>query len=181
MRTHREEIRYGFQRSCFCKDDVVLRGTSRRVVETHTWDDRIEAALELVFYFISQSWQGDGVIRGVLGDDLKVLAKSTPGMARPRVPGYALITRFPFKLAEETETVDVAEPVTNGRIDLVQAQLDTWSIDIKTGTEAVTPVAPTADSGCIALAYLHLRPGMASIKNADDATNGYIEDQRSFV
>lgn len=147
----------------------------------NTWDDRIEAALELVFFYLCQGWRGDGVMRGVTAGDLKVTAKATPGLAVRVAPGYALIKHFPFKLALETETVDVVAPAVHQRIDLVQAQLDTWSISVKPGTEAATPTAPNPDVDCIALAHLHLRPGMTSIKNADDAVNGYIADKRSFV
>jgi hypothetical protein len=147
----------------------------------NTWDDRIEVALELIFFFLSQNWQGDGVIRGVTTNDLKVRAKITPGLAVRVAPGYALIKRFPFKLAVETETVDVTPPTVHHRIDLVQAQLATWNVSVKTGAESASPTAPNPDTDCIALAHLHLRPGMTSIKNVDDTINGFIADQRSFV
>jgi hypothetical protein len=77
--------------------------------------------------------------------------------------------------------VDVAPPVTHPRIDLVQASLAAWSVSVKTGAEAASPAAPAPDADCVALAQLHLRPGMAAIKNADDGVNGYITDVRAFL
>ena len=148
----------------------------------NTWDDRIETALELLFLLLNQAWGGgSGVIRGAAAEDLKVEALSTPGLSVEVQPGYAFISKFPFKLASATETVDVTAPSSDDRIDLVQASLESWTVSIVTGTEEATPIAPSLDEDCIALAQLYLRPGMASIKNADDATNGYIIDARTFL
>lgn len=146
------------------------------------WDDRIEAALELAFFLLSQAWGGgSGVIRGASTHDLKPEALDPPGLSVRVQPGYAFINGFPFKLAAAVETIDMIPPSSLGRIDLVQASVETWGIGIKTGQEAVTPSPPPLDSGCIAIARLHLRPGMISIKNADDGNNGYIEDVRTFL
>ena len=148
----------------------------------NTWDDRIEAALELAYALIAGQWGGgDGVIRGENADDLKAIATASPGLAVEVQSGWAFIDGFPFKLAGATETVDVAAPDAEDRIDLVQAELLTWNVTIKTGVESASPSAPAADSGCLALAELYLRPGMTSIKNADDDSNGYIIDARAFA
>ena len=50
-----------------------------------------------------------------------------------------------------------------------------------TGTEAASPEPPDPEEDCVALAQLYLRVGMSSIKNADDAVNGYIIDARTFL
>lgn len=148
----------------------------------NTWDDRMEAALELMYVLLGQAWGGrDGVVREAAEEGLKAVATASPGMSVAVKPGYALISGYPFRLATETETVDVAAPVTNDRIDLVQASLETWSVTVKPGTEAGSPVMPTADADHIALAGLYLRPGMVSIKNSDDAVNGYVVDARVFL
>jgi hypothetical protein len=147
----------------------------------NTWDDRIEAALELVHYLLSHAWGGgDGVIRGPL-DELEVVAQSPASLAVDVKPGYAFIGNQPYKLAATTGTASVTAPTTDPRIDLVQARLDTWDISIVTGTEAPSPSAPSPDSDAVALAELYLRPGMSSIKDTDDATNGYITDVRTFL
>ena len=148
----------------------------------NAWDDRIEAALELAYRLLALVWGGgDGVIRNAENDSLQVLARASPGLAVVVRPGFAFIDGMPFWLAEETETVDVDAAVTLPRIDLVQASLAEWTVTIKTGTAAAEPVAPAPDSDCLALAHLYLPGGGTVIKNADDGTNGYIIDQRTFV
>lgn len=148
----------------------------------NSWDDRIEAALELIHFLLSQAWGGgNGVIRNATADDLKVVAADVPGLSVRVKPGYAFIARFPYRLETETATPDVAPPAANPRIDLVQARLETWDISVVSGTEAASPVAPNPTNNAFALAHLYLRPGMTSIKNTDDATNGYIIDARAFL
>ncbi|MDZ4861562.1 MAG: hypothetical protein SGI88_21525 [Candidatus Hydrogenedentes bacterium] len=148
----------------------------------NTWDNRIELALELVYFLLSHAWGGgDGVIRNATTDDLKVVASSTPDLAVHVKPGYAFVSKLPYKLGAEATTAAITPPITNPRIDLVQARLETWDVSVVTGTEHASPAAPPAQTDCIPLAKLYLRPGMASIKNADDATNGYISDARMFV
>lgn len=146
------------------------------------WDDRIEAALELIHFLLSQAWGGgNGVIRGATTDDLKVVPTAPVSLAAEVKPGYAFIARFPFKLAAAQQTGAVTPPTTHPRIDVVQARLDTWDVSIKQGTESASPVAPAIDTNAIALARLYLRPGMTSIKVTDDTVNGYILDARTYV
>lgn len=146
------------------------------------WDDRIEAALEIAFFLLNQAWGGgSGVLRGIAAGELAVAATSPVGLRVAVAPGYAFIAGYPFRLSAATETAEIVPPATNGRIDLVQANLATWSVSVKAGVEAASPSAPPPDSGAIPLAELVLRPGMASIEDADDAVNGYIVDARAFV
>lgn len=148
----------------------------------NSWDDRIEAALELVHFLLAHAWGGgDGVIRGAASDDLAVTALTTPAMAVQVKPGYAFISRYPYKLAAAALTPDVTPPVTHPRIDLVVARLVPWDIAIKSGDEADPPSPPAPDPDTIPLAELHLRPGMSSIKNTDDGVNGYITDVRQYL
>jgi hypothetical protein len=146
------------------------------------WDDRIEAALELTQFLLAQGWGGgSGVVRGATADDLAVKATSPTGLSVQVRSGYAFINTFAFKLGAAVTTVAVAAPATNPRKDLVQARLMTWDVSIKTGTEAATPSAPSADMDCVALAELYCKPGMMSIKDASDGTNGYTIDVRNFL
>jgi hypothetical protein len=148
----------------------------------NSWDDRIEAALELSCFLLAHAWGGgNGVVRGAAADDLKVAAQSPVSMTVQVKPGYALIKKFPFRIAATVDAPESTAPLTHPRIDLVQASLETWGVSIKQGAEAAVPTAPAADTDCIPLAQLYLRPGMASIKNTDDATNGYIIDARVFL
>lgn len=146
------------------------------------WDDRIEAALELAFHLLSHAWGGgNGVVRGFTADNLKVTATPSPGLTVHVRPGAAFISKFPFRLTQTTESAEILPPAAQHRIDLVQANLDTWSISVKRGNEAASPSPPNADAHCLALAHLHLRPGMSVIKNTDDGVNGYITDARVYV
>lgn len=146
------------------------------------WDDRIEAALELAFFLLGMAWGGgDGVIRGAADDDLRVDPTSPVSMAVRVHPGYAFIDRFPFRLTDIVTTAAVTAPSVYPRKDLVQASLADWTVSVKTGVESAGAVLPAADVDCLALAGLHLRPGMSSIKAADDGVNGYITDERVYV
>lgn len=148
----------------------------------NTWDDRIEAGLELAFFLLNQTWGGgNGVVAGAAEYDLKTEARQAPDRTVLVHPGYAFISCCPFKLKQTAESPEVSVPQVHNRIDLVQAALNGWSITLKTGTEAVTPAAPAADPDCIALARLYCRPGMTSIRNTDDGVNGYVIDARTFL
>lgn len=148
----------------------------------NTWDDRIEAALELVHYLLSLAWgSGNGVIRKASTDDLKVFATAPASLTVEVRPGYAFIAHYPYKLTATTQTAAVAAPTDYPRIDLVQARLETWDVSVKTGAPAANPVAPSPDTNCLALAQLILRPTMTTVKDADDGINAYITDAREFL
>ena len=145
------------------------------------WDERIEAALELIFLLLSQAWGGgNGVLRGITADNLHVAVKTPSRMAVEVHPGYAFISKAPCKLGQ-TETLELLAPVTHPRIDLVQARLDTWNVGIKMGNEAATPAVPVVDTDCLVLAEVFMRPGMTCINAVDDGINGYLTDRRVFV
>lgn len=145
------------------------------------WDDRIETALEIAFVLLNQAWGGgSGVLRGI-GGELAVAATSPVGLSVSVSPGYAFVDGFPLRLSAAVESAGVAAPAADNRIDLVQVNQSTWSVSVKPGVESASPTAPAADTGAIALAELVLRPGMASIKDADDGVNGYVVDVRGFV
>lgn len=148
----------------------------------NTWDDRMEAALELLCLLLHKAWGGgDGVIRTPDAAGLRIAALATPGLAVQAQPGLALISGYPYRLAAALTMAPVPVPVSFPRLDLIQANLSSWSVSRKEGIEAGSPVAPSVDADCIALARLYLRPSMTSIKNTDDSTNGYIIDYRSFL
>ena len=146
------------------------------------WDDRIEAALELVQFLVAKIWGGStGVLRGVTADDLAVKATSPVGLTVEVRAGYAIVNNYVYKLAVTTQTVPFTPPNANPRKDLVQARLGTWDISVKQGNEAASPVAPVPDTDALALAHVYLRVGMSSIKDADDSMNGYLIDVRAFL
>ena len=148
----------------------------------NTWDDRLEAALELLMNLTSLAWGGgDGVVRNAAHGDLGVTPASPPGMAVTVAPGYAFIARFPFHLAASANLAGITAPAVHPRIDLVQARLDAWDVAVKAGAESPAPSPPETDEGCLALAELYLRPGMTVITDTDDGVNGYISDVRKHI
>jgi len=147
----------------------------------NTWDDRIEAGLELAFDLVRETLGGrDGVVR-TGGGALRAQAAAAPGLSVEVQPGAAFIGGFPYRQETPVQTVDVTPPVSEDRLDLVQACLDDWTVTVKTGAEGTPPVEPAADTDCLALAALYLRPGMTTIKNTDDGSEGYIIDVRKFL
>ena len=77
------------------------------------------------------------------------------------------------RLAASTESDAIEAPAALDRIDLVQYTYGT-GVNIKTGAENASPVAPTVDAASISHATIYCRPAMTSIKDTDDASNGYI-------
>lgn len=84
------------------------------------WDDRIEAALELMEFLLTQAWGGgSGVVRKAATDDLAVKATSPVDLGVEVRAGYAFINNYVYKLAATTQTLPIAAPATNPRRDLV--------------------------------------------------------------
>ena len=147
----------------------------------NAWDDRVAIALELAYRLINEAFGGgDGVLQNAL-NALQVIALTPPALSVKVLAGYAFISAMPFALKEAVELLPVVAPATHPRTDLVQARLSDWTFVIKEGAEAASPAPPEPDDDCLPLALLHLRPGMASIKNTDDGVNGYIEDIRNLL
>jgi len=146
------------------------------------WDDRIENALEQVYFLLNLAWGGgNGVLRGTADGELEVIP-TNPHSLRVRIqPGWAFISNTPFRLRAAVDSAALSPPSQLPRKDLVQANLETWDISIKTGVEASAPICPTPDHDSIPLAQVYLRPGMGVIRQQDDLTNGYIIDARTFI
>jgi hypothetical protein len=126
---------------------------------------------------LSLAGKGTGIIASDGAPELKVSATSSPSMAVDIAPGAAMIAGVGAGTNGST-TDDMVAPVTNPRIDRVQFSVAD-GVNIKTGTENVSPTAPTEDADNISLATIYHRVGETSIEDADDATNGYITDTRS--
>lgn len=118
---------------------------------------------------------GSGVIEG-----LAVSAQGTPDMTVSVAAGSGVADGALTGLEAAANSAAFVAPTTNPVIAIVQIE-DDGTIDLKYGTEAGSPTAPTADSGKLLLAEVYLRVGSTSVKNSDDATNGYITDAREFV
>lgn len=120
---------------------------------------------------------GDGVLRGD-GNDMDVVEQGTPNMTVQVDTGRGNINNLFIrqKVIETSSTVTAptgGSPTDLRRKDLVQFTIGS-GINIKAGVDDASPTPPAKDSNSIVLAHLYLRNGMASIKDADDSSNGYI-------
>tara|TARA_Y100000310_G_scaffold339977_2_gene434340 strand:+ start:560 stop:1021 length:462 start_codon:yes stop_codon:yes gene_type:complete len=132
---------------------------------------------EIQYRMSLMSGGGDGVVRGD-GNDMAVAEQGTPDMTVTVDTGRGFIGNL-FIRQKAIETSSTVTGPTGGapadlrRIDLVQFTRGS-GINIKAGTEDASPTAPSTDSDSIVLAHLYLVKDMASIKDADDSSNGYI-------
>lgn len=117
-----------------------------------------------------------GTLDGIIGGPgyLWVTAQSTPDLTVQVSAGVAFVGGT---LAGDTDGVSslsgFAAPATNPRIDIVQ-MADDGTISRKAGAESASPSAPSPDTDNIKIAEVYCRVGMTSVKDTDDASNGYI-------
>lgn len=112
---------------------------------------------------------------------LKVTAQSSPNLTVQIGKGSCIVDRaFTGQGSDTASLSGFAAPSANPRIDIVQIS-NTGVITRKAGTENASPSAPSVDASNLLLATVYNRVGQTSIKNADDATNGYITDARTYL
>ena len=145
------------------------------------WTELQNALAALQVMVLALLGGGDGVVGTTAsGTDLKVSAQASPNMTVKVSPGSGLVSGQPVCVLATTNTGTITGPSGNPRIDIVQ--VDQYGVvSVKAGTEAGSPAAPSVDSGKVKLAEVYLRVGASSIKDTDDATNGYITDSRVLV
>lgn len=122
--------------------------------------------------------QANGVIR-VSTTALQVTAAGTPSMTVHIAVGAAMVAGQVAALRAATTLVFVA-PVTNPRIDLITIDHD-GNIEAVAGTEAASPSAPSVPADALEIARVTHTTAETSIKDTNDATNGYITDTRAYV
>lgn len=113
---------------------------------------------------------------GVIGTSewLKVTAQASPNLTVKIAKGAFYLAGVLGGITSDTASLTgFVAPSTNPRKDIVQIST-AGVITRKAGTENASPTAPTADANNLKLAEVYCRVGMTSIKDADDATNGYI-------
>ena len=114
------------------------------------------------------------------GSFLKVHAQASPGMTVKIEAGFCFIGLTKVNYAGGNSGT-ITAPATNPRIDLIVIN-SSGTISAVTGTEAASPSVPTYPEDKMVLAEIYLRVGATSIKDADDSTNGYIQnDVRPFL
>lgn len=131
--------------------------------------DKVNALMMLLH---SLTGQNDGAVLSDGNPELAVTAQGTPDMTVNVAPGGVIVGGEPYAILE-TAVLTFTAPTTNPRIDLIQIGPD--GVTAKTGTEAASPSAPTADADSAPIWTIYHRVGETSIKDSDDATNGYIQ------
>lgn len=118
----------------------------------------------------------DPTATGVIGGAawLKVDDQASPNLTVQISRGAFLLAGVLGGITSDTASLTgFAAPSTNPRKDIVQIST-AGVISRKAGTEHASPTAPTADANNLKLAEVYNRVGQTSIKDADDASNGYI-------
>lgn len=129
--------------------------------------------------FLAQRVNGNGVIRTTSNAGLKPAAQGTPDMTISVAAGAAVVVGHPTALITAA-TLTFSAPTGNPRIDTVQIDQE-GNIEVKTGSENASPSAPSVDADAFKLCEVYHRVGETSIKDADDASNGYITDARTYT
>lgn len=129
---------------------------------------------------------GDGTFAtGTDPDDVgKVKANTVPNLSVKIRPFWGFIDGVPFQVPDQLVTSLLTAPSSSPRIDTVVARALPGlegEFAIRTGIEDASPTAPSIGADEVLLAWIHHRVGETSIKDADDSTNGYIEDKRTFT
>jgi hypothetical protein len=148
-------------------------------IQVEELQDRV-AWLELGMAAMRGGLAKSGVIPMLPNTGLKVVAQGTPDMTVEISTGAGLVAGQTVGVGAAVDTAAMTAPAANPRIDLVQID-QSGSVEVKTGTEAGSPVAPTVDADALALATIYHRVGSTSIKNSDDSSNSYIIDARSYA
>jgi len=113
----------------------------------------------------------DGIIGGAAW--LKVTAQSSPDLTVQVSQGACFVAGTLASAAATASLTGFAAPATNPRIDIVQIS-NAGVVSRKAGAESGSPSAPTVDANNLKVAEVYNRVGQTSVKNTDDASNGYI-------
>jgi hypothetical protein len=129
-----------------------------------------------------------GVVKEFSVEALKCIAESPESLRVEVNIGRAVITdevpnpdllKTYFLRSQFTSNL-LQAPSSDPRIDTVVATLKDFTISIITGDEAASPVAKAAPAGTFLLAWINHTVAETVIKDADDFTNGWIQDKRLF-
>lgn len=127
--------------------------------------------------FVSNFLYEDGVLGDVDGD-LSVIPNDSTPLTVSVNPGTAAVVMREVTVESVSVTEVIPAPSSEPRIDVVELGTD-GTVNVRRGVESANPEHPPVDRASVALAYLHLRPGMTDIVASDDGANGYIMDARS--
>jgi hypothetical protein len=159
-------------------DGVLVSSLNVGSEASNTRFDAVRVAMKLLGRFLGA---GDGVFAyGAVGtDSYKTQATDPVSMTVEVLEGIGSRSDQFFELAADWTSATLSAPSADPRIDTVSANETTGAITITTGSEASSPSAPATPAGHVKLAEIFHRVGESSIKDADDASNGYITLKRN--
>lgn len=131
------------------------------------------------YFLYSRVGKQAGVIRDGATPGLQVKAQGTPSLTVDITAGSACVAGQVTALRADT-TLTFTAPTTNPRIDSIQIDQE-GNIETVAGTESATPSAPSVDADAFKIAEIYHRVGETSVKDSDDASNGYITDSRTYI
>jgi hypothetical protein len=152
--------------------------------KVNCWNGNINAGFQLIQQILSTitSQSQNAVLTSHDNTPLKVRASSPEDMNVSVEAGWAVIQNALAGLGSQT-TLPIGgvfnAPSSNPRIDLVVLK-NSGAMDVITGVESASPIAPAAPSNSIAIARVYLRPGSDAIYNEDQGSGGYITDAREL-
>lgn len=129
-------------------------------------------ALEQAQWFISVlsgAAEQDGVLSygSTATDSFKVTAQSPASMSVDVNAGAAIAQQVPFRKETASVIGPLTAPSSNPRIDLIVVDLTDQQLEVKQGTEAASPSAPTPDSDQVKLAEIALATSTAEITGSE--------------
>ncbi|GMW01460.1 MAG: hypothetical protein AMXMBFR84_25970 [Candidatus Hydrogenedentota bacterium] len=113
------------------------------------------------------------------------VTEDVPASLSVTVGGFLGFVNNQIVEVKQSQVVGPVTPPTGGsagdyrRIDLVVYTLGTGFAIIE-GDEGSVPEQPDTPANSMLFATLHLRNNMATIEDADNSTDGYIVDARTF-
>lgn len=153
-----------------------------------TWLEQLRFAVQTTQWFhaalmgAAEGTDGVWAHGSVMLDVGKVTANTIPNMSVEIQPFAGVVAGVPFRIPSGIVTSPLTAPSSSPRIDALVARAavgqDGQFVLIQ-GAEAGSPSAPGIEDTDVLLAWIHHRVGETSIEDADDATNGWIEDKRT--
>lgn len=127
---------------------------------------------------------GDGIYRGE-GSEMAVVAQGPVTSSVNVGTGRGAVSGHWAAIATATTAGPFDDPAGGAPGDLRRKDLVYWllptGVTVETGVEDASPDIPDTPANAIALAEIHCRKGMTSVKDDDDASNGFIVEARDFL
>lgn len=144
----------------------------------NTFNDKIKASFQLVSNALVDMTGDDKVIDDVdRSDEMKVTASSPSDMNVHIAVGLACVDGQVCQV-DAPVTKTIVPPTNNPRYTIIQVDED-GNVETIDGSEAASPVEPSADADAMKIAAIYLPANCTQIDDSDIG-NGYIIDRREF-